>query len=79
MGASKKEPPSEAEIFFSTDEITETVRRLAVVATGVKLPVHGEVTWMWSPGKGPVARVVVRHIPNVRMLPIAKAGPRGAG
>lgn len=77
MAELKEKPPSEAELYFSTDEISEVVRRLAVVKSGVALPVHGEVTWMWSPGRGPVARVVVRHVDNVRMLPIAKTRPRG--
>lgn len=76
MAAPKPEPPRSAEIWLSTDEVSDLVRKLAVVKSGVKLPVYGEVTWLWSPGVGPVARVEVRHVPKVTMLPIAKAKRR---
>ena len=67
MAGPVKAEPREA-IFFSTPELADLVRELAAKRLGIGLPVEGTVLWLWSPGIGPVARVEVEHLPNVKRL-----------
>ena len=56
------------ELYLSTIDLEHLLRDHVASRLGVPLPVYGEVTWTWSPGLGPVARVTVEHLPNVHQL-----------
>lgn len=69
---------ADREEWFSTDELSDMVRRAAARRAGLEPPVLGEVLWLWAPGQGPVAHVLVRRAPNVVQLPVREASSRGS-
>lgn len=76
MTMPKKTTPtkSEGELWLSSDELSDIVRRHVAHALGVPCPVAGSVIWAWSPGKGPVAHVTIESVPNV--VPIGQGRRR---
>jgi hypothetical protein len=63
----------EVDVYLSTQELSDLVRRTVAAREGIPLPVAGDVHWLWSPGVGAVARVVnLRHVPNVRALRVVR-------
>lgn len=73
MSTETNDPPADSGYFLGADELSEMVRARAARELGIEPPVVGEVHWLWSPGVGPVARVVnLRHVANV--VPIRRPG-----
>jgi L-lysine 2,3-aminomutase len=66
-----------ATVMLSSDELTQIVAEWVAKHSGVALPVQHHVEWMWSPGKGPVAKVKVESVPNVRQLVLPKVKRNG--